>query len=168
MALCYIYELDHFCNFIFRTTFFSILEKSDIQAAIFLGGMFFIGLSIVLYSIHTKPKRIDLILLIGIATVYLLLYLRLGLPERSHLIEYSVLSLCIHQILIERIRRGKLIQYPAFIALGITFVIGLLDELSQLFIPDRVFDINDILFNGIVILMAIGMHSIVQFLKKDR
>ncbi len=148
--------------------FLVLLSNQDIQAALFLGGMLLTGVVIVCYGIFTKPNKIDIILYVGIFTIYLLLFLRLGLPERSHLIEYSILTLCIHQILVERIKQGKTISYPLILTFVITFFIGLIDECLQFFIPDRVFDTNDIIFNGIVIFMAIGMSGLIQFFKKEK
>ena len=142
-----------------------LLRDQNLQAIFFLAGMLIIGGTMLLYGLFTKSSAVDLILFIGIGAVYLMLFLRLGLPERSHLIEYSVLALSIHQALQERFQQSRpiLVKLYAFL---LSFSIGLIDELIQLFLPDRVFDFNDIVFNGMAILLAIGISAGVRFLKR--
>jgi len=142
------------------------LKSPDLQAGIFLLGMISIGTCTVLYGLVSKPKTTELILLVGILTVYLLLFLRLGLPERSHLIEYSALCLSIHQALLERKRQGKKLAYVGFFAFAITSLIGLIDEMVQIFMPNRVFDMNDILFNCLAAFMAIASSMSIQYFRQ--
>ena len=92
----------------------------------------------------------------GIVAVYLMLFLRLGLPERTHLMEYGVLAIFIHMALTERNHQGGSVPRPAVLAWIAAFLIGVIDETLQLFLPARVFDSEDILFNGIAVSMAIG------------
>ena len=155
-----------FLSLIFGRPLLELFENQDLQAGMFLLGMIFIGVCIVLYGIISRPNIIELLLIIGIMTVYLLLFLRLGLPERSHLIEYSALCLAIHQALLERKRQGKKIAYIEFWAFAITSLIGSIDEIIQVFIPNRVFDVNDILFNCITAFMAIGVSSVIQYFRE--
>ena len=155
-----------FLSLIIGRPLLELFKNQDLQAGIFLLGMIFIGTCIILYGIISKPKIIELLLVIGIITVYLLLFLRLGLPERSHLIEYSALCLTIHQALLERKKQGKQITYIGFWAFAITSLIGLIDEIIQIFIPNRVFDINDILFNCLTAFMAIGVSMSIQYFRQ--
>ncbi|NCF30371.1 MAG: VanZ family protein [Bacteroidetes bacterium] len=129
-------------------------------------GIIFIGAYIILYGLISKPNIIELLLVIGIISVYLLLFLRLGLPERSHLIEYSALCLTIHEALLERKKQGKQITHIGFWAFAITILIGLIDEIIQIFIPNRVFDVNDILFNCFTAFMAIGVSMSIQYFRQ--
>lgn len=108
----------------------------------------------------------EVVILLGMGAVYLMLILRLGLPERSHLIEYSVLAIFIHRALKERSHQTGRISKPALFAFIITFLIGVLDEGIQIILPNRVFDPVDILFNGIVITAAIGTAVVFTWLKK--
>jgi VanZ family protein len=93
-------------------------------------------------------------------------FLRMGLPRRSHLIEYSVLATFVHKALIERLNQGKYIVQPALHVLLIAFLIGVLDECIQIFLPNRVFDLYDILFNGIAVAIAIGSTLVLSWLRK--
>ena len=107
-----------------------VFKDQELQAGVFLLGMVIIGICIILYGIVSKPKLVELILIFGIIAVYILLFLRLGLPERSHLIEYSTLSLTIHQALIERKKQGKKIPYLNLYALILTCSVGVMMKLK--------------------------------------
>ena len=120
--------------------------------------MFLIGVAIVAFVFRTKPTAIEIGVIIGILAVYLLLFARMALPEeRTHLIEYSVVALLIFEALKERQKNGRPLPFPApLIAIATTSIFGTIDELIQLFLPNRVFDYRDILFNCIASLVAIG------------
>ena len=133
-----------------------LLRNQDVQAAFFIVGMLLVATTIVLYGLKRKPGKIEISTLLGILAVYSLLFLRLGLPERSHLIEYSVLAIFIYKALVERARQRKLFIKPPILALVISFLIGVLEESVQIVMPNRVFDPQDILFNGFAVTMAIG------------
>ena len=77
-----------------------------------------------------------------------------------------LLFIFIHKALIERTMQGINIANPALLAFLIAFAIGALDEFIQLFIPSRVFDPFDILFNGFVAFMAIGGSSAIRWVRK--
>ena len=103
-----------------------------------------------------KIGKIEIGVWLGVAAVYLLLLLRMAVPEeRSHLIEYSVLAVFVHEALKERGSNGAKVWQPAWLAILITVGIGLLDEIIQLFVPGRVLDPMDMLFNSGAAIMAI-------------
>ncbi|MGI9544345.1 MAG: VanZ family protein [Cyclobacteriaceae bacterium] len=156
---------------IFSTLFFGqplarIFGNQNIQAAIFMLGMLLVGAAILVHALWTKPSKIEIAILLGIAAVYIMFILRLGLPERSHLIEYSVLAIVIHKAVTERVGPGTHILKPALIALTITFLLGVFDESMQIFLPNRVFDPVDIFFNGMAATMAIASNVALIWLRK--
>lgn len=130
------------------------LREQNIQTIFFVFGMILVGGTILIHGIRTKPNRIELTLLVGSVAVFVMFYLRLGAPERSHMIEYSVLSLFVYSALQERATNNSKLK-PSIKAILIAFCIGVIDETIQIFLPHRVFDFQDILFNGTVILMTI-------------
>ena len=144
-----------------------LLQNQDIQAVIFVLGMLLVGAAILTHSIKNKSPISELATLFGIAAVYMMFFLRLGLPERSHLIEYSVLTIFIHKALIERLGKDRFVV-TGLLAFTISFCIGILDECIQLFLPERVFDPTDILFNGIAVSMAVGSNVIFSWIRKLR
>jgi VanZ family protein len=54
----------------------------------------------------------------------------------------------------------------ALVALVFAFIIGVLDESIQLVLPNRVFDPQDILFNGFAVTMAIGSSALLTLIRK--
>ncbi len=144
------------------------LRDQDIQAVFFVSGMLLAAATVIFHGLRTKPGKLELSILIGIIAVYSMLIFRLGAPERSHLIEYSVLAIFIHMALVERAIRKKLILKPGLLALIISFLIGVLDEVLQILIPNRVFDLEDILFNGLAVSMAITSGALLTWIRKKR
>ncbi|MGB5691350.1 MAG: VanZ family protein [Flavobacteriaceae bacterium] len=114
---------------------------------------------------YSGPLEIGIWL--GIIAIYLLVLLRMAVPEeRSHLIEYSVLAIFIHEALKERNKQEMLIKYPGLIAIGVSSIIGLLDEGIQLFIPDRVFDLIDIGFNILAAVLGVGASTLLSWVRR--
>ena len=143
-----------------------ILGNQNMQALIFIICMSMIGTTIILHTFRRKKSKSDTVTILGIVAVFLMLFLRLGLAERTHLIEYSVLTVFIHRALIVRYQeKYKGIQI-ALLALLISFTIGVFDECVQILIPNRVFDLADFLFNGLAAGIAIGASLLWQWIRK--
>jgi len=138
----------------------------DLQGALFFYTMIAIAVAVILHGLITKPGIAEITVWLGLSAVYIMLYARLGFAERSHLFEYSILAIFIHKALIERVAQGKNITEPALFAFLTAFGIGVLDEFIQLFLPGRVFDPIDILFNGLVAFMAIVSSSVIRWVRK--
>jgi hypothetical protein len=137
-----------------------ILFSQDIAAVIFSLSMLLVGATIMVNGLRKQPSITEVTVLLGIAAVYLMFFLRIGITERSHLFEYSVLALFIYEALKERVLQGRRVPIPALTALLATILIGAIDEALQLFLPYRVFDPVDIMFNSIAALMAIGASMV--------
>lgn len=138
----------------------------DLQAALFFFTMIAIAITIILHGLITKPRKAEITIWLGLSAVYIMLFARLGFAERSHLFEYSILAIFIHKALMERAIQEKRTLKPALIAFLTTFAIGTFDECIQLFLPNRVFDFIDILFNGFAAFMAIGASMVLQWGRK--
>jgi hypothetical protein len=146
----------------------ALFNSQDVRAMVFVFVMVMVGTTIVIHAIKTKPSKTELTLIIGLIAVYTMFVLRLGMPERSHLMEYSVLAIFVHKAILERKVQGKPIRTPALVAFLITFSIGVLDECIQILLPDRYFDPEDIIFNGMAAFMAIGSNVILNWVRKRR
>jgi VanZ family protein len=138
----------------------------DLQGVLFFYTMIAIAVTVILHGQITRPGKAEITIWLGLSAVYVMLYSRLGFAERSHLFEYSVLAIFIHKALIEREIQGKKKSKPALFAFLTAFAIGVLDEFIQLFLPSRVFDPIDILFNGFVAFMAIGASMAILWVRK--
>lgn len=138
----------------------------ELQGALFFFTMIVIAITVILHGLITRPGKAEITIWLGLSAVYVMLYSRLGFAERSHLFEYSVLVIFIHKALIERAIQSKKIPNPALIAFLTAFAIGVLDEFIQLFLPNRVFDPIDILFNGFAAFMAIAASKVILWIRK--
>ncbi len=108
-------------------------------------------------------------LALGVVAVYVFVFARMGSPvERSHLLEYSVVALLIHEALEERASNGRRVPLPGAIAVLLTFLLGVLDEGIQLAIPSRVFDPVDIGFNLLAAVLAVGGRVILSWAQRLR
>lgn len=154
-----------FSTLTFGRPFQKMLSDQNVQAAIFLTGMFLTGIVIVMHGLKVQPSKTEIVIWVGLATVYLMLFLRLGVPERSHLIEFGVLAIFIHKALSERFQNKNQVFKPALIAFLVTCLIGFLDEGIQYFLPERVFDTEDIIFNSLAAFMAIGGSLVLRWAK---
>lgn len=139
------------------------LSSQDLQALVFLGGMLTLALAVVLQGWQSKPRVLEIVIWLALLAVCGMFFLRLGLPERSHLIEYSALTIFILNALQERSKQRQLLVSPYLATFLLAFPLGLFDEMLQRFIPDRVFDPNDILFNALAIGMTIGVISLLRW-----
>lgn len=122
----------------------------DQMAFLFLVGMLLVGLSVVFELWKQNASWVTLVIVMGLIAVIYMFLLRLTMAERSHLIEYTVLTLFVFKAMSIRNhdRAGASIFLNTFWwCFGVSFV----DEVLQLFIPHRVFDTNDILFNALAI-----------------
>ena len=107
-------------------------------------------------GLRVRPGGAEIAVALGVAAVYLLVLVRMSIPtERSHLIEYGVVALFIHEALTERASRGRRGPVPALLAVLAASLVGVLDECLQLLIPSRVFDPVDMLFNLLAATMAV-------------
>ena len=61
--------------------------------------------------------------------------MRMALEERTHLIEYGVVAVFIHEALTERASHGRRVPLPAALAVLGTALVGTLDEGIQAFLP---------------------------------
>lgn len=141
------------------------LRDQDVQAVFFLIGMLLAASAVLIHGSRPRTSRYELVVIIGILAVYTLFVFRLGAPERSHLIEYSVLAVFIHRALSERARHRKPGLAPALTAVILASLVGLLDEGIQWFLPNRVFDFEDVFFNVMASGMAVGASTLLLWIR---
>lgn len=118
--------------------------------------MLVVGTVIAVHWAKTRPGRLEVGAGLGVAAIYLTTLVRLPVPEaRSHLFEYGLVAMLIHQALTERQQNGRRVPVPPLLALVATAVLGWLDEGIQFFLPNRVYDLMDVGLNAAFALMAI-------------
>ena len=135
----------------------SLLAR-NLNAALFVVGMMLVGATIISRGLKMRLSGASLGIVLGVAGAYVLVFVRFtSTEERSHLIEYGVVAAFIHEALEERARQGRPVPfYYPIIAILATALIGVVDEFIQHFIPNRVFDPQDIFFNAIAGAIAVA------------
>ena len=139
-------------------TLAGVLRDRDLLDGSFAFGMLLIGAAIVTQVLKTRPRGVEIGVALGVAAVYLLVILRMALPpeERTHLIEYGVVAVFIHEARTERSSQGRRVAVPVLLAVVATALVGVLDECIQALLPSRVFDPRDMLLNVLAALMAVA------------
>jgi hypothetical protein len=106
--------------------------------------------------LQTQPGRREIWAILSIAAAYFMILTRIENPaERTHLFEYGLVAVFIFQALLERQRNGRHVPLPALMAIVVTALLGWIDEGIQAVLPNRVYDLRDVLFNSLAGLMAV-------------
>lgn len=143
------------------------LRENGLLEASFVLGMLLIAASIVALALRKNPSGAEIGVALGVAAAYLLVLVRMASPEeRTHLIEYGVVAALIHEALLERVSRGRSVVAPALVAVVATALVGGIDECIQAFLPSRVFDLRDILFNLLAGVMAVAARVILRRVRR--
>ena len=152
------------------TTLAGVLsERGLLPAALFLFCMLLVGATIVTQGVKARPGGMEIAVVLGITVAYLLVFFRMASPvERSHLMEYGVVAVFIYAALTERASQGRRVPVPPLLAILATAVLGLLDECIQVFLPSRVFDPQDILFNLLAGTMAVAASVALAWARRWR
>ena len=133
-----------------------LLHESS-AVVMFLVGMVLVGATIVTRGLKARPGGVEVAVALGVAATYFMVFVRIAiLEERSHLIEYGVVAVLIHEALAERASQGRRVPVPALLAFLAASLVGVVDEGIQAFLPSRVFDPLDMLFNALAAFMAIA------------
>jgi len=144
-----------------------LLRKHDLLEISFIVGCFMVVLTILTQGLKKRPSKGEIGVMIGVSAVYILMFVRMSIPEeRTHLIEYSIVAILVYEALNERKKQIRSRYSPALIAIFITTLAGIIDEVIQAILPNRIFDPLDILFNIIAGLMAIGMVTLLVLVRK--
>ncbi len=144
-----------------------VLAGTGVGESLFVLCFVVILVAIVTQGLKTKPTGPEIGVALGVAAAYLMVFVRMAVPtERSHLIEYGVVALIIHEALRERASQGRRVPVPALLAVLATSLIGTLDECIQWFVPSRVFDRVDIMFNVLAAVMSVVAGGALRWVRR--
>ncbi len=135
----------------------SELIRQDILGNIFFAFFVIVVAAILASGLIRRPGWREIWVIVGIVAVYgtVLLRMEVAPAERTHLFEYGLVAVLIHQALLERRQNGAQVFSPAVLAVVITALLGWVDEGIQWALPNRVYDIVDVGFNALAGLMAV-------------
>lgn len=131
------------------------LGSNFLSVWLFLLGCILVLATVITQGFKVRPGGMEIGIALGVAAAYLLFFVRMAVPtERSHLVEYGVVAVFVHEALLERARQGQRVPMPGLLAIAIASLIGVIDESIQWFLPSRVMDPVDMLFNVLAAAMA--------------
>ncbi|MGN8225146.1 VanZ family protein [Gracilimonas sp. BCB1] len=141
-----------------------------LRAENLLGFVFIFAFVLTLVSLgalawDAKIGKVEIGIILSILAVFVFAAVRMNIPEeRSHLVEYAIVSALFFEALISRQPLMTIIKAATFAVIIASFV-GLLDEMLQYLVPGRVFDMRDLLFN---VGAAIGGAALVSVIANAR
>lgn len=145
------------------------LREQGLLEAAFGVALLLVIATVVAQALRLRPRGLEVAVALGVAACYMLVFVRMAVPEeRTHLIEYGVVGLFIHEALIERARHGRRVLAPPVLAIVATALVGALDEGIQAVLPSRVFDLRDIVFNFLGGAMAVGASVALAWARRRR
>ncbi len=139
----------------------------EYTASMFSGGMLLIGAMILVQGLRGRSRGVEVGFGLGVAAIAVLGFARgISAAERSHLIEYAVLALIVHEALVERKSQGRRVPVPAVLAIAGTTLVGVVDECIQFFLPSRTFDWFDIGFDLLASVLAVGSSVAIRWVRR--
>ena len=150
------------------TDVFALLEERDLVDSTFGVAFIVACLALLVLAVVRRPGWREVGVVLGIVAVVVALVARLSLPaERTHLFEYAVLGALIYLALLER-SLHRMVRRPALVAVAVTVAVGVLDEVVQIIVPDRVFDWRDVAFNAVAAVLGVGAVAAVRWARRAR
>jgi MFS family permease len=134
-----------------------ILSDRGLLNAAFALAFLVVVVAIVGNALKVRAGRREMWTTIGVTAVYGMVVIRMGMSpaERTHLFEYGLLAVLIHEALLERRSNGRQVRIPAVLTVIVTALLGWLDESIQGLLPNRVYDLRDVGINALAGLMGI-------------
>jgi len=148
-------------------TLAGFLREHHLLEVSFVLGLLLLVVAIAGQSLKRRPSSSEIWVALGVTGVYLMAYLRIESPEeRTHLFEYGLVAVLIYEALTERLRHGRRVPSPAFLAVLVTVFLGWLDEGIQAILPNRFYDIRDVGFNALAAFMAIAASLTLAWVRR--
>ena len=140
-------------------------EGTHILTVAFVVG-FLVMITVIVSGVFSrKPTGKEIWVLTGITTVYAMIVVRMGVPmlERTHLFEYGLVAVLVFHAFLERYSNKPNMIKVALFSIILTGLLGWIDEEIQKILPNRVYDIRDILFNILAGVMTVTACSLLTW-----
>jgi hypothetical protein len=158
---------------IWSSLFFAGALVPILREQALLGAAFGIGFVLAIVAVAWGALRIgetgrEVWIGLAMAVAAWMVLVRTGVPgaDRTHLFEYGLLGVLMHEALRERRRNGAAGPPPAFAAVLLTSTAGVLDELVQGVIPGRVLDPRDLVVNALAAVIAVSASSAMRAIRR--
>lgn len=154
---------------IYLSAFFAGALVEVLGSQLLLGVTFAAGLALSCVAVVgmalTGRIRGEVWVGLAVAVVFAMVPVRFGVPplERTHLFEYGLFSVLVHQALVERRKNGAPVRLPGLFAILVTAAFGWLDEALQMFVPSRVYDLRDVMVNSLAGIVAVSAFGALRF-----
>ena len=94
---------------------------------------------ILVQGLRERSRGVEVGFALGVAAIAIIGFARgISAAERSHLVEYTVLALIVHEAPLERRDQGRRVPVPAVPAIVGMTLVGVVNECIQFFLPSRV------------------------------
>jgi len=144
-----------------------MLREQDLLGFLFFFCFLMIVAAIIASGLQRRAGKREIWVTFGIVAVYGMMFFRIGsMEERTHLFEYGVVAILIHQALIQRRIHDGRVPAPAVLAVAFASLLGWIDEGIQAVLPNRVYDIVDVGANFISAFMAVAASELVRWSRK--
>ncbi|MCY4000367.1 MAG: VanZ family protein [Bacteroidetes bacterium] len=159
--------LSIYCTLGVVRDWFLMVESTGWGSYLFVLVSSLILLTVVTQWMTSIPNLKEMGVTSGIILVYWFVFSQISFPEeRIHIIMYGVVALLIHAALLERSVGGQKIPVSFLIVIVVTSLFGTIDEIIQIQLPNRVFDVHDILYNFVASGMAVGSNASLRWARK--
>ena len=146
---------------------FLMVESSGWGSYLFVLVSGIILLIVVTQGMTSIPNLREIGVMTGIILIYWFVFSQMSHPEeRIHIIMYGVVALMIHAALLERSSGGQKSSMSFLIVILLTSLFGTIDEIIQIQLPDRVFDVHDILYDSVASVMAVASNASLRWARK--
>ncbi len=124
-------------------------------------------LFVVTEGFTSTPGLKETIVTIVTAIVYLLVLSEIDQPEeRIHVVMYGIVALVIHAAFLERSTHGHGVPLSYMAVIGVTAIIGTIDEIIQLGLPNRVFDVHDIWYDVLAAVLSVAFNISLRWARR--
>lgn len=111
------------------------------------------------------PQQARVWVAVGVLAAVAMIPVRSGISalERTHVFEYGLFAVLLYEALAERTSHGARLPLPGLVAICIASLLGWLDEAVQALVPNRVYDLRDVVTNALAAGVAVSAVALIRW-----